>query len=100
MLTAYDKVWPDADLYRYYDASSDAWENKWGQTTFRKYSENVVCPRFPPEVAGRNLLSSRTTLQREFALVFVGHAEKVLQVRNTLVSAGMTCEINPDFCWL
>ena len=52
------------------------------------------------EVTGRNFLSSRTALQREFALVFVGQAAKVLQVRNTLVSAGMTCEIIPDFCWL
>ncbi|MBB4054456.1 MULTISPECIES: hypothetical protein [Pseudomonas] len=52
------------------------------------------------EVTGRNFLSSRTTLQQDLALVFVGQAEKVLQVRNTLVFAGMTCEITPDFRWV
>ncbi|MFJ2479611.1 hypothetical protein ACIOWE_04975 [Pseudomonas sp. NPDC087598] len=27
VLTAYDEVWPDADLYRYYDAGNDACEH-------------------------------------------------------------------------
>lgn len=52
------------------------------------------------EVTGRNFLSSRTTLQRGLALVFVGQAERVLQVRNTLASAGVACEISPDFRWV
>jgi hypothetical protein len=52
------------------------------------------------EVTGQNFLMSRITLQQGAALVFSGQAEEVLQVRNILVSAGVVCEITPDFSWI
>lgn len=52
------------------------------------------------EVTGCNFLTSRNTLQKGLALVFVGQAEEVLRVRNILVSAGVVCEITPDFNWV
>ena len=49
------------------------------------------------EVTGQNYLISRLTLQQGDALVFSGQAQEVLQARNILVSAGVVCDITPDF---
>lgn len=49
------------------------------------------------ELTGKNYLLSRITLQQANALVFSGQAQEVLQARNILVSAGVVCEITPDF---
>lgn len=52
------------------------------------------------EVTGQNYLLSRITLQQGDTLVFSGQAQEVLQARNILVSAGVVCEITPDFPWI
>jgi hypothetical protein len=52
------------------------------------------------EVTGSNFLTSRNMLQKGLVLVFVGEAEEVLRVRTILVSAGVVCEITPDFNWV
>lgn len=52
------------------------------------------------EVTGSNFLTSRNMLQKGLVLVFVGQAEEVLRVRTILVSAGVVCEITPDFNWV
>jgi hypothetical protein len=62
----------------------------WNQTQIRAVSE----------VTGHNFLMSRDMLQQGSTLVFSGQAKSVLRVRNILVSAGVACEITPDFCWI
>ncbi|CAI8812013.1 hypothetical protein EMIT0347P_20353 [Pseudomonas sp. IT-347P] len=49
---------------------------------------------------GHNFLMSRDMLLQGSTLVFSGQAKSVLRVRNILVSAGVACEITPDFCWI
>ena len=62
--------------------------------------QNKVHIRVFSEVTGCNFLTSKNTLKKGLALVFVGQAEEVFRVRNILVSAGVVCEITPDFSWV
>lgn len=61
--------------------------------------KNEVHIRAVSEVVGCNFLMARKTLEHGRSLVFIGQAEEVLRVRNTLASAGLVCVISPDFNW-
>lgn len=61
--------------------------------------KNEAHIRAVSEVTGYIFLTSRKTLQNEIFLVFTEQAMEVLQVRNTLVSAGLDFTIEPEFNW-
>lgn len=50
-------------------------------------------------MTGYSFLTSRKTIQKGISLVFTGQAMEVLEVRNTLVSAGLDCTVEPEFNW-
>ncbi len=51
------------------------------------------------KISGMNFLSARKVLKETQPLVFKGEAIDILQVRKTLVSAGLGCLIYPEFPW-
>ncbi|WP_152035092.1 hypothetical protein [Pseudomonas ovata] len=61
--------------------------------------KNEAHIRAVSEVAGHNFLTCRKTLQKGISLVFIGQALEVLKVKNTLVSAGLDCTVEPELNW-
>jgi ribosomal protein S27E len=61
--------------------------------------KNEAHIRAVSEVTGYNFLTSRKTLQKGRSLVFTGQAMEVLRVRKILISAGLDCNVEPDFNW-
>ena len=51
------------------------------------------------KVSCTNFLASRRLLQDTQPLVFTGKAVDVVRARASLVAAGMTCVISPEFRW-
>ncbi|WP_139315664.1 hypothetical protein [Pseudomonas sp. PA27(2017)] len=50
-------------------------------------------------VSGFNFIAARKRLKEGHFSVFSGEAVDVLKVKNTLVSAGVYCTVEPDFPW-